>query len=146
MFITSLIIIILILLSILIFTTFVTKYNKGYYFKLDNLILCRDNKRVFFAEDNEENKLTRIKIHYYKLEEKQNMFYSKLRVKNRYLYYESESNDCYLVSNLKYATIFKLILEENKLDLFHEDIFVKIKNYIDDSLITCKNISVNKGA
>lgn len=115
---------------------------RDYYLKSNGLILCRDKSRVYFAEDNETNKLRKVKITYFKLEEKQNLFYSKLRSNDKYLNYETDTNDCYLVSDFRLATIFKIILDENQLDLFHDESFVKIKNYLDDSLITCKNITL----
>lgn len=142
MYIVLLLIIILILLGVLIFCIYKKNNTESCYLKSNRLILCRDKNRIYFAEDIESNKLRKVKITYFKLEEKQNLFYSKLRSNDKFLNYEADTNDCYLVSDIRLATIFKIILDENQLDLFYDESFVKIKSYLDDSLITCKNIAL----
>lgn len=144
MLITTMFLIIVILLIVLFVTyLIISKYQKHRFniIKKD-LILCKFKNKLFFSIDNqtneEDNKIAKVTFER-KLEQNQNMFYSKLLCGSSYLKYNG--NNLELTKDRKESTTFKIISDDLGMDILSEDEPIKIRNYFDDSLVICTSVN-----
>lgn len=144
MLITTMILIVIIL-SIVLFVTYliISKYRKHHFqiIKKD-LVLCKFKNKLLFSIDNQTNeaddKIAKVTFER-KLEQNQNMFYSKLLCGSSYLKYSG--NNLELIKDRKESTTFRIISDDNGMDILAEDEPIKVKNYFDDSLVICTSVN-----
>lgn len=144
MLITTMFLIIVILLIVLFVTyLIISKYQKHRFniIKKD-LILCKFKNKLFFSIDNqtnkEDNKIAKVTFER-KLEQNQNMFYSKLLCGSSYLKYDG--NNLELTNDRRESTTFRIISDDNSIDILAEDEPIKVRNYFDDSLVICTSVN-----
>lgn len=140
---TTMFLIIFILSIVLLVTYFIINRYQKYHFNITkkDLVLCKFKNKLLFSINNQHNKvddkIANVTFER-KLEQNQNMFYSKLLCGSSYLKYNG--NNLELIKDRKESTTFKIMSDDNSMDMLVEDEPIKVRNYFDDSLVTCTSV------